>query len=194
MSVSTLQTIAPQLSPSTAKGLRLRLKPSRQRSGFVHGGWWPRSTQLATELPGLLVELTLRLGHVERVVYDETLWVSTPLRIEVGGHSVRLEASGGESLNVLSVIGRQFGTLVLLVVPPYAKPAFAYTAVMTAADPADRSTADGLLGIDDHAAEERRQALLAQQRWETEGGALRRPRREPGEIAVLPATPEVQHA
>ena len=194
MSVSTLHTLAVQPSPSTAEGLRLRLKPRGQRSGFVHGGWWPRSTQLATELPGLLVDLTSRLGHVERVVYDENLWASGPLRIEAGGDPVLLEASRDESLNILSVIGRQFGTLVLLVVPPYIKPALAYTAVTTAADPDDCSTADELLGIDEHEAEDRRQALIAQQRWETEGGALRRLDHEVGEIDLRTTRPTVQHA
>lgn len=193
MSVLSLRTDALQSSPSAARGLRLRLKPDRAPAGFVDGGWWPRSTQLAAELPDLLAELTSRSGHAERVIYDENLWETTPSGIEVGEHSVILEASRDQSINTLSVTGRQFGTLVLLVVPPYAKPSRAYTAVMAAADPDDRSTADELLGICAQEAEERRQALMAQQRWETEGGALQHSDREPGDIKPTPK-PEVQHA
>jgi hypothetical protein len=156
------------------QGLRLRLKPGRQPGGLVQGAWWPRSTQLATELRELLDVLASRSGRIERVIYDETLWASTPLRIEARGHSVILEASRDQSINTLSVIGEQFGKLVLLVVPPYTKPVRAYTAVMTASNPEDCSTADELLGISAREADDRRLALIAQQRWETEGGALRR--------------------
>ena len=194
MSAPMLHTDAPQAGPSTGPGLRLRLKPGRPASGFVHGGWWPRSTQLATELPGLLADLATRLGRIDRVVYDESFWVSTPLRIEVGGRSVILEASRDQSINSLSVIGQHFGKLVLLVVPPFTGPTRAYTAVMTASNCDDDSTPDELLGIGAREAEDRRLALMAQQRWETEGGALRHPRDEADELAARAPRPHVQRA
>ena len=183
MSVPTLHTPAPQPSPPTSQGLRFRLKQGPRPSGSVQGGWWPRTTRLANELPGLLAELESRLGRVERVVYDENVWTPTPLRMVVRGHSVILEGSRDEP-NTVSVSGRQFGTRVLVVIPPHFEPGRAYTAVMTAADPGDQATPDELLGIDAREAEDRRLALRAQQRWETEGGALRNPRREADEIAV----------
>jgi hypothetical protein len=77
---------------------------------------------LATELRDLLDVLASRLGRIDRVVYDENLWASTPLRIDVGGHSVILQASRDQSINTLSVIGQHFGKLVLLVVPPTPRP------------------------------------------------------------------------
>ena len=33
---------------------RLRLKPKAPLSGYVDGAWWPRSDDLAAELPDLL--------------------------------------------------------------------------------------------------------------------------------------------
>ena len=174
MSVPMLHADASPAGPSTLRGLRLRLKPGREPGGFVQGAWWPRSTQLATELWDLLDVLASRSGPIDRVIYDENLWASTPLRIEIRGHSVILEASRDQSINTLTVIGQQFGKLVLLVVPPYTKPARAYTAVMAASKPEDCSSADELLGISAREADDRRLALLAQQRWESEGGALRR--------------------
>jgi len=173
MSVPTVHAAGAPAGPSTMQGLRLRLKPGRQPGGLVHGAWWPRSTQLATELRELLDVLASRSGPIDRVIYDENLWASTPLRIEVRGHSVILEASRDQSINTLSVIGQRFGKLVLLVVPPYTKPTRAYTAVMTASKPEDCSSADELLGINAREVEDRRLALIAQQRWESEGGALR---------------------
>jgi Family of unknown function (DUF5994) len=174
MSVSMVHADAASAGPPTMRGLRLRLKPGRRPGGLVQGAWWPRSTQLATELRDLLDVLASRSGPIDRVIYDENVWASTPLRIEVRGHSVILEPSRDQSINTLSVIGQQFGKLVLLVVPPYTKPTRAYTAVMTASKPEDCSSADELLGIGAREVEDRRLALIAQQRWESEGGALRR--------------------
>ena len=34
-----------------AHQLRLRLKPKAPRTGYVDGAWWPRSHDLAAELP-----------------------------------------------------------------------------------------------------------------------------------------------
>jgi len=96
------------------------------------------------------------------------------LRIEFRGRSIILEGSATTSTNTLSVIGKGSGRLVLLVVPPNTNPTRAYTAVMTASKPDDVSTPDELLGIGPREAWDRRLALLAQQRWEYEGGALRR--------------------
>jgi hypothetical protein len=42
--------------------LRLRLRPKALTTGYVDGAWWPRSRDLAAELPALLAVLTVRLG------------------------------------------------------------------------------------------------------------------------------------
>ncbi len=94
----------------------------------------------------------------------------------------------------LSLVGEGFGSLVLLVVPPYTNPTRAYTAVMTASSPDDVSTPDELLGIGPREAEDRRLALLAQRRWESEGGALRRLGHEHGNGYVLGEIQEVRRA
>ncbi|MGH3969519.1 MAG: DUF5994 family protein [Mycobacterium sp.] len=184
MSAPTFQLDVPQVRQSAVGGLRLRLKPAHRSRGFVQGAWWPRSDQLATELPPLLAALSLRLGRINRVVYNENSWASTPLRITFGSGDVILDGSRGESINTLSVIGEQFGRLVLLVVPPFTDAARAYTTVMRAASPNDVSTADELLGIGPHEAEDRHHALIAHQRWESEGGALRQPAPGRGESAA----------
>jgi Family of unknown function (DUF5994) len=70
---------------STVEGprevLRLRLKPKAATTGFVDGGWWPRSGDLAVELPGLLAVLAVRLGRIERVSYHLADWGPTPARL-----------------------------------------------------------------------------------------------------------------
>ena len=125
---------------------RLRLKPAHRSAGFVQGGWWPLTDQLYIELRHLLEALSSRSGTIERVIYDENSWSSASLRIEFRGHSVILEPSN-TSPNTLTVSGKKFGTLVLLVVPPDTDPTAAHAAVMTAADPDDVSSAEELLAI-----------------------------------------------
>ena len=53
-SASTTTRSALHSAPSDHEHLRLRLKPRGPVTGFVDGGWWPRSRDLAAELPALL--------------------------------------------------------------------------------------------------------------------------------------------
>jgi hypothetical protein len=106
------------------------------------------------------------------------------LHLGFRGSDVILDSSPDQSINTVSSIREHAGRLVLLVVPSYTSPTRAYTAVMTAAKPDDASTTDELLGIGKQAAEDRRFALMAHQRWESDGGALRRRRHQPGGSAA----------
>jgi hypothetical protein len=192
---------APTLSFGTAQArrsgigyLRLRLKPADRSGGLVHGAWWPRTDQLLIELPPLLAALAPRVGSVDRVIYDGARWAPQALRMEFRGRSIILEGSSTTSTNTLSVIGKGFGRLVLLVVPPYTNPTRAYTAVMTASKPDNVSTPDELLGVGRREAQDRRLTLMAQQRWESEGGALRRLRLERPDGASTADIQEVRRA
>lgn len=203
---SALQTRRPLMSPSTPRvhaspagtsairGLRLRLKPADQRFGSVQGAWWPRSTQLTTELPPLLAALSPRLGRFDRVVYDENAWAPAPLHLGFRGSEVVLDGSPDQSINTISLIREHAESLVLLVVPPYTSPTRAYTAVMTAAKPDDVSTTDEMLGISKQAAKARRFARMARRRWESDGAALRRRRHQRGGSAATAEGQEVRNA
>jgi hypothetical protein len=193
MSAPTLYVDPRLAGPRAAPGLRLRLKPAHQSCGSVHGTWWPRSTQLFIELRTLLAALYQRLGRIDRVIYDETNWAPASLRMEFRGHSVILDGSNVQSTNTVSVIG-ELGRLVLLVIPPYTDHARAHASVMKAASPDDVSAADGPLGIGPLEAEARRNALLAHQRRQSDGRALRRRRAGRGASTALAKRPEVRHA
>ncbi|MFS8102185.1 DUF5994 family protein [Lentzea alba] len=41
---------------------------------FVDGAWWPRSSDLAAELPPLIAALAGRLGRATRVTFNLTAW------------------------------------------------------------------------------------------------------------------------
>ena len=62
----------------SAHQLRLRLKPKAPRTGYVDGAWWPRSHDLAAELPTLVEVLAVRLGPVGRVAYSIGAWDTPP--------------------------------------------------------------------------------------------------------------------
>ena len=177
MPAQTLSFETTQERRWTVQNRRLQLKPPHGSPGSVQGGWWPRTDQLHTELPELLAALTSRSGAVDRVVYDENRWAPASMRMEFRGHSVILEGSETKSTNTLSVFGKQFGTLVLLVVPPNTDPAAARTAVRAAADPDDVSTAEELLEIGMSGARNRPQASRTQQPLESHSGTLGRPKR-----------------
>src|SRR5512132_2289997 len=70
---------------------RLRLKPKAATTGHVDGAWWPRSDHLAIELPDLLAVLSVRLGAVDRVMFNLAEWASVPRRLTTGGRAVRLD-------------------------------------------------------------------------------------------------------
>jgi hypothetical protein len=71
---------APSVRPALG-GLRLRLKPAHRSCGFVQGAWWPRSTDLSSELPSLLAALSLRFGSIDSVLYHESDWSPASLAI-----------------------------------------------------------------------------------------------------------------
>jgi len=150
--------------------LRMRLKPPRRSCGFVEGAWWPRSTELASELPSLLAALSLRLGSIDSVLYHESDWSPAPLSIKHQGDQVVLSAHQ-EWPNVVSLFGPRFGRLDLLVVPPYTDPSHAYNVVTTAAGVDDASTPDQLLATA-RRADDRQPSPVALERWESDGGAL----------------------
>lgn len=149
--------------------LRMRLKPAHRSCGFVQGAWWPRSTELASELPSLLAALSLRVGPIDSVLYHEDDWSPAPLGIKHQGDQVIL-STHQEWPNVISVFGERFGRLDLLVVPPYTESTRAYEVVTAAASVNDASTPDQLLGIS--RGDDRLLSPIALQRWESEGGAL----------------------
>jgi hypothetical protein len=150
--------------------LRMRLKPAHRSCGFVQGAWWPRSTELASEIPSLLAALSLRFGSIDSVLYHESDWSPAPLSIKHQGDQVIVSAHQ-EWPNVVSVFGPRFGRLDLLVVPPYTEPTHAYNVVTAAASVNDASTPDQLLGIT-RRADDRLLSPIALERWESDGGAV----------------------
>lgn len=153
---------------------RLRLKPRGSVVGMVGGAWWPRTDDLAVELPDLLAVLSVRLGPIDRVLYKLGEWGPTPADLTIGERLVCLDGYRDQTANTIQVIGSNRDALVLLALPPQTDPKSAHTAMMAAAGRDDASTAEQLLpksalnsNIDPPAA-----TAAEQGRWESEGGAV----------------------
>jgi uncharacterized protein DUF5994 len=100
------------------QSVRLELKPeATTATGFVDGGWWPRSRDLSVELPALVAALADRLGQVERVGYRLSEWDPAAHRIVVDGALVHLDGYRMRSIATVDLVSRT-RRLTLLVVPP----------------------------------------------------------------------------
>jgi len=122
------KTIPPVTEP------RLRLKPPARATGHVDGAWWPRTSDLAAELPALLAALTGRLGRVDRVTYHLGDWPDPVRRVTFDDSVVRLEGFRSQPSGSLTVIGWDRHRITLLVVPPETTPGVAQNVLATAAD------------------------------------------------------------
>ena len=149
---------------------RLRLKPKAPKSGYVDGAWWPRSDDLAAELPDLLAVLSVRLGRIDRVMYNLNEWAKPSARLVTGGRRVRLDGYRRQPINTVEVLGLNRNKIALLVVPPSTDPDEAHATLMAAAAPSDDSTVDSLLTISDRDREIRTQAAGAPRAVEVSGG------------------------
>lgn len=126
-------TSGPHTRSMPALPLRLRLKPKGPVTGYVDGGWWPRSRDLAAELPELAAVLSVRLGPIQRIAYAMDSWQPTSGRVEVDGRRVRLEGFHSQDRDVVAVTGLNGQRISLLVVPPDAGETAGHDAMMTAA-------------------------------------------------------------
>ncbi|CDO29744.1 hypothetical protein BN979_02542 [Mycolicibacterium vulneris] len=147
---------------------RLRLKPKAPRIGFVDGAWWPRGNDLSAELPDLLAVLSVRLGHVERVLYRLSDWQSAPRKLDAGSGPVRLDGDERQPISTISLLGPGFRRLDLLVVAVHTDASDAHATMMRAAHPSDETSVDQLLGIEPRVRITLDRASIAQQRWESE--------------------------
>ncbi|MGB8403163.1 MAG: DUF5994 family protein [Mycobacterium sp.] len=151
---------------------RLRLKSKAPHSGYVDGAWWPRSDDLATELPDLLAVLSVRLGAIDRVMYNLAEWAKAPAKLATGGRKVRLDGYRRQPAKTLEVRGLNRDSIVLLVIPTQTDADQSH-AVMMAAAAVNGSTVADLLTARPRDGRVGTQTTAAQALWESEGGAQR---------------------
>lgn len=143
----TQPSAQPATSPMAADrplpGLRLRLAANTPLTGYVDGGWWPRSLDLSVELPVLVAGLAPRLGAATMITFAPEAWQAAPSRLTIAGRGVPLAGSREQDPYTVHVSGSDGRQLTLLVIPPEASANLAHRAMMTASrsDNPDRPVA-----------------------------------------------------
>lgn len=127
-------------TPSTTDDdVRLRLGTTGHRSAHLDGAWWPRSTDVMTELPALVRALAGIRGEISHVLLNSSEWdMPHPQRTAAGRGAARLGWYTSQPAGLITVIS-DFGRdrFDLLVVPPDASRESAESASAAAADMSD---------------------------------------------------------
>jgi len=126
---------APAAIAAALPSARVSFDPALIRHGAVDGGWWPRSRNALTELPGLIAALDARPGvRVQRLAVHRDEWDEIPRQLTDNGHFVRIDwftTIPRHTVSVTMAGGRE--PIALLVVPPGTPVETARAAMNTAA-------------------------------------------------------------
>ena len=147
---------------------RYRLKPKAHCSAYVDGAWWPRSDDLATELPDLIAALSVCRGAISHVMYNRSDWRATPTEIVIGGCAVQLDGYRCHTPNTVEVLDAEGNKTVLLVVPFHTGSDQAHAIVTAAAASGNVSSVDTLLMISVKDREGRTMRAAARERWDSQ--------------------------
>ncbi|NGO41870.1 DUF5994 family protein [Streptomyces ureilyticus] len=109
----------------------LRLETTSKRTGTFDGAWWPRSRDIGSQLSGLVIALTARLGTIARVGLDASDWDEMPGDLVVAGHTVRIDWSAVGDSTMIVTKGAQ-DRFLFLVIPPQTAPSPAHAAMAMA--------------------------------------------------------------
>jgi hypothetical protein len=172
------------ITPVPPAGPRLLLQSDQAGPAPLDGGWWPRSTDPAAELPGLIRTLEKRHGRISRVMLGTADWnASKPGRLRVGEadrHVVRLGWFASMPAGLLTAISASGQRTDLVTIPPDTSEQNAAAAMRQAARAGNRehapailaaTTAAGGLAAGPTTPKEAGSTQLGI--WEWEGGQLR---------------------
>ena len=118
--MTTITRTAPETGFRGGIDVRVSLRATAgDGSSPFDGAWFPRSRDLAAEMPELIAELERRDVRVERFTYSLETWQAVPRKVVVSGRTVR--TGGFRSMDPLVVCLTWAGgsrRADLLVVPP----------------------------------------------------------------------------
>ncbi|WP_327245222.1 DUF5994 family protein [Streptomyces sp. NBC_01320] len=122
----------------------LRMETTSNREGTFDGAWWPRTRDIASQLPCLIDALVARLGPVARVGLDASAWDDTPAHLVIGGRTVRIDWSAVDDSTMIVTRGHQ-DHFSFLVIPPQATAAAARAAMAMAVQDGNSASAEQIL-------------------------------------------------
>ncbi|MFH8410517.1 DUF5994 family protein [Streptomyces sp. NPDC018019] len=170
---------APTAGPSVHPPVRLSLKPSGSQTRLLDGAWWPRSRDLARELPALAEQLEPLWGRITRITVNPTHWPVVPRKIPANDRVIKVGwFTDEQDPHQLLLLSYRVGRWDLLIVPPETGAAAAARLMDAASDPHTARTGSELMA----AAPARHPAASAvaappgpTETWEAEGGAMAAP-------------------
>lgn len=162
------------LHPITA---RLTLTPTGRSAGRLDGAWWPRSRDLAQELPSLMRAMQTR-GRITRTTVNPTLWDAVPRQVPVAGRLVKVGwFTDEQDVHEIMLVSYRADRWELLVVPPETDPDTAERMMAAAATAGDVRSAtmlvDAMCVPAQIRADVRDFSNGSENTWESEGGGLR---------------------
>jgi hypothetical protein len=101
---------------------RLVFPPHPAGPSSVDGHWWPRTRDLAVELPALVTAVAQRFGAVDRISLDPEAWDHRPGGVTIDGRAILLDWFGAGQRHVVGLFGPHSSHLELLVIPPDTAP------------------------------------------------------------------------
>ncbi|WP_420034287.1 DUF5994 family protein [Streptomyces sp. cg28] len=191
MTATTTSTRPAAHPPSRAARVAPKPLPG---SGLLDGAWWPRSRDLAAELPALADVLDPLWGRIIRVAVNPLLWPAVPREVTVH-HRVLKVGWFTPELDPHKLLLLSYGTkrFDLLVIPPETGPASAARLMAAACEPdGPPLTATDLIAAEsarhhDVAAADRQQST--EESWEYEGGATSTHPARTGAVTAVAAAP-----
>ncbi|MDQ0714839.1 hypothetical protein QFZ55_004291 [Streptomyces luteogriseus] len=113
---------SPPPSAPAPSEVRLRIADQPRRGSTarrIDGAWWPRSYDLAAELPGLLGGLPDAWGRIDSVLVNGDTWPACPERMVVSGQEVHVGRTDSPTApHTVCLLAPGRGRWDLLVVPP----------------------------------------------------------------------------
>ncbi|MGA5067342.1 DUF5994 family protein [Streptomyces exfoliatus] len=161
--------LAPPLSA------RLSLTPKTALAGLLDGAWWPRSRDLAAELPSLVDALEEHYGRITRVAVNPTRWPVVPHTVPATGHTVHVGWFTEQDPDKMILLSYAVGRCDLLVIPPETEPAAAARLMNAATLPGSVLPAGVLMSDEAATGSRMRAARSGVDTWETDGGSARPP-------------------
>jgi hypothetical protein len=163
------------VTAANASSLPLRLNLGHQRisRAVLDGAWWPRSWDVAVELPPLVQALSKRYGRIRYVILNIAAWEGRVTRLAVADGVCRMGWFTSMSAALLVATTESGDQIDLLVVPPLVTAAAAATMMAAAADPSDMEHADDLLAASSTRITLPGGQVLPEAVWDNEGGRTR---------------------
>jgi hypothetical protein len=140
--MSSVQYSQPVLAPPRGElatlpddAARISFRQPVSTTGYIDAAWWPRSLDLAAELPGLLDVMWTAGREINRVTYSIAGWDPAPRQIRVEGRTVRLGGfADSDPLTIRLTDAWRSDRIDILVIAPDTDPALAQRALLFASE------------------------------------------------------------